>query len=220
MTFDPADLSELQRDALIEIFNIGVGQAASSMSQIVGEAIEVTIPAVEILHGDNRTDAISKLALSPRICAVSQEFAGSLDARAFLIFPEGKTRVIVRRMVGDSVSIDELTEMEQEALCEIGNIILNSCMSSLSEAFQTSFRCSLPAYHLGTADEVMSTNGVLDKDLLMLCHIIFSMPKAQIDSYLIFLLTLPSFKALISHIDQFLSGIQRGASLTAAHSMT
>lgn len=207
MTFDLADLSELQRDALVEIFNIGVGQAASSMSQIVGEAIGLSVPTVEILHGDNRADAISKLALSPRICAVSQDFTGSISARAFLIFPEGKTREIVRRMLGDSVSTDELSEMEQEALSEIGNIILNSCMSSLSDALQTSFYCSLPTYHLGSAGDIMSANPTQDEDLLMLCHIDFSMPRAQINGYLVFLLTLPSFKVLVGQIDQFLSGI-------------
>lgn len=207
MTYDLADLSELQRDALIEIFNIGVGQAASSMSQIVGEPIYLSVPTVEILHGDKRAEAICKLALSPRICAVSQDFIGNLKARAFLIFPEGKTREIVRRMLVDSVSTDELSEMEQEALSEIGNIILNSCMSSLSDALQTSFHCSPPLYHLGSAFEILSTGNSQDEDLLMLCHIDFSMPRAEINGYLVFLLTLPSFKVLIGQIDQFLSGI-------------
>ena len=201
------DLSELQRDALIEIFNIGVGQAANSMSQIVGEAIDLSVPTVEILYGDNQADAISRLTLSPRICAVSQDFIGAISARAFLIFPEGKTREVVRRMLGDSVSTDELSEMEQEALSEIGNIILNSCMSSLSDALQTSFYCSPPAYHLGQVGEVLPINDTHGGDLLMLCHIDFSMPKAKIDGYLVFLLTLPSFNALIKQIDQFLLSI-------------
>ncbi len=204
MTFD---LSELQRDALIEIFNIGVGQAASSMSQIVGEPIVLSVPAVEILYGDNRADAINMLTLSPRICAVSQDFIGNISARAFLIFPEGKTREIVRRMLGDSVSTDELSEMEQEALSEIGNIILNSCMSSLSDAFQTSFCCTPPAYHLGATGEVLPINDPQEGDLLMLCHIDFSMPEAQINGYLVFLMTLSSFNALVKQVDQFLLGI-------------
>ena len=110
-------------------------------------------------------------------------------------------------MLGDSVSTDELSEMEQEALSEIGNIILNSCMSSLSDAFKTSFYCTPPAYHLGTADEVLSINDKQNGGMLMLCHIIFSMPRAQIDGYLIFLLNLPSFKELIKQVDQFLSDI-------------
>ena len=202
-----AQLSELQQDALIEIFNIGVGQAASSMSQIVGEEITLSVPRFDILQGADQADAIRAAIRSPRICAVSQDFAGSLDARAFLIFPEGRTQEIVRRMLGDAVSVDELNEMEQEALSEIGNIILNSCFSALSEVLQSDFSSSIPVYHLGTVDQVLSVNASRDDDLLILLHIDFFMPSARIEGYLIFLMTLPSFNALIKKIDQFLAGL-------------
>ena len=203
----PINLSELQRDALVEIFNIGVGQAANSMSQIVGEAITLSVPVIELLSGNNQADAIGTLIRNPRICAVSQDFTGGMDAKAFLIFPEGKTREIVRRMVGESVSADELSEMEQEALSEIGNIILNSCFSSLSDMLHADFQSSLPTYHLGLIGDVLSVEKNHDDDLLLLLHIDFSMPTDQIDGYLVFLLTLPSFNALIGRVDQFLSGI-------------
>ena len=202
-----AQLSELQQDALIELFNIGMGQAASSMSQIVGEEIALSVPKLTILCGADRANTIRAAIHSPRICAVSQNFTGSLNAKAFLIFPEGKTQEIVRRMIGESVSIDELNEMEQEALSEIGNIILNSCISSLGETLQSDFNCSLPSYHTGSTDDVLFANSGNKDDLLMLFHVNFSMPKANIDGYLVFLLNLPSFKALIEQIDRFLLSI-------------
>jgi len=201
------DLSELQRDALIEIFNIGVGQAAGSMSQIVGEAITLSVPIIELLHGNNQADAIGAVVRSPRICAVSQTFTGGINSKAFLIFPEGKTREIVRRMIGESVSAEELSDMEQEALSEIGNIILNSCFSSMSDLLHADFQSSLPTYHLGLVSDVMTVQKTQDDNLLLLLHIDFSMPNDQIHGYLVFLLTLPSFNALIERIDQFLSGI-------------
>ena len=201
------DLSELQRDALVEVFNIGVGQAANSMSQIVGEAIKLSVPKVELMPGNDKTNAISAIIRNPNICAVSQEFTGGICSKAFLNFPEGKTREIVRRMVGESVNADELSEMEQEALSEIGNIILNSCFSSMSDLLCVEFHSSLPTYHLGLVGDVLSMPDNNNDDLLLLLHIDFSMPNDQINGYLVFLLTLPSFKSLIKHIDRFLSGI-------------
>lgn len=202
------DLSELQRDALAEIFNIGVGQAASSMSQIVGEPIMLSVPLIELLSGGKQAEAISEIIQTPRICAVSQEFSGSMGAKAFLIFPEGKTREIVRRMVGDSVSAEELSEMEQEALSEIGNIILNSCFSSMSDLLRVAFKSSLPAYHLGPVGEVLSLHaGKESESLLLLLHIDFSMPNADIHGYLVFLLTLPSFNSLLELVDRFLESV-------------
>ena len=200
-------LSDHQLDALTEIFNIGVGQAASSMSQIVDEEIALSVPKIEIMQGSRQADTIKSAIRSPRICAVSQDFIGSINAKAFLFFPEGKTREIVRRMLGELVSADELSEMEQEALSEIGNIILNSCFSALSDVLQADFQSSLPAYHLGPVDEILPASSARDGDLMMLLHIDFSMPRAKIDGYLVFLMTLPSFNALIKQVDQFLLGI-------------
>jgi len=199
------DLSELQRDALVEIFNIGVGQAASSLSQIVGEPIMLSVPLLELLPGGHQAEAIGTIVRSQRVCAVSQDFSGDMDARAFLFFPEGKTREIVRRMVGESVSAAELSEMEQEALSEIGNIILNACFSSLSDLLHTRFSSSLPAYHLGMVGEVLPTRKDAEEELLLLLHIDFSLPSNEIHGYLVFLLTVPSFNALLGQIDSFLA---------------
>ena len=199
-------LSYFQKDALAEIFNIGVGQAANSLSQIIGETITPSIPTITILYSNDQAGAINTTTHRPRICAVSQDFTGSIDAKAFLIFPEGKTQEIARRMIGESVSVDELKEMEQEALSEIGNIILNSCMSSLSEMLQTGFHCSIPACHLGFADEILLAHSTHD-DLLILCHIDFSIPMTKSDGYLAFLLSPPSFKALVKQVDKSLSGL-------------
>ncbi|MDD5181073.1 MAG: chemotaxis protein CheC [Gallionellaceae bacterium] len=200
-------ISDIQKNALIEIFNIGVGQAANSLSQIVGEVITPSVPTIAILHSDDQADAISTITRKPRICAVSQDFTGGFDARAFLIFPEGKTREIVRRMLGESVSADELSKMEQEALCEIGNIILNSCSSALSDILHISFHSSIPAYHLGFADEILFAHSANNDDLLILCHIDFSIPSARSDGYLVFLLSPPSFNMLTRQVEQFLLGI-------------
>jgi chemotaxis protein CheC len=43
------NLSELENDALIEIFNIGVGQAAASMSAIVNEAVRMSVPSISFI---------------------------------------------------------------------------------------------------------------------------------------------------------------------------
>ncbi len=199
-------LSEHQQDALIETFNIGMGQAASCISRIAGEEIALSVPRLDILRGADQADAIKAAIRSPRICAVSQDFTGGLDTRAFLIFPEEKTQEIVRRMIGESVGTDELSGREQEALGEVGNIILNSCIGSLSEALQDGFHCSLPACHMGPADEILFANNGRDDDLLMLFYVDFPTPGARIDGYLVFLLNPPSFNTLIKQVDQFLSG--------------
>jgi chemotaxis protein CheC len=94
-----------------------------------------------------------------RICGVSQHFEGAFDTEAILMFPEDKSLEIVRLMVGEAVPLKELTEMEQEAMCEIGNIMLNSCVGTLANIFQRELQGSLPQYHVGTSDEILTATG-------------------------------------------------------------
>ena len=43
------NLSELQQDALLEIFNVSIGRAASAMSDMVSETINMSVPAMQFL---------------------------------------------------------------------------------------------------------------------------------------------------------------------------
>lgn len=199
-------LSDLQHDALLEIFNIGVGNAAKSMSLLIRDEVKLSAPKLQIVT-ENCEPAVTEFMQHNRVCAVSQDFSGTLNARAFLVFPEGKTHDIVHRMIGDQLTAEDLNAMEEEALSEIGNIILNACIGAMSDMLHTEFSSSLPSYHLGSVPDVFAGDcGAAGKFMLFL-HIDFSMPQENINGYLFFLLNLQSFKELTQKIDLFLAQI-------------
>lgn len=200
------DLTELQHDALVEIFNIGVGHAASALSEIVSEEVKMSVPMISFR---NRAEAASKLDNDEerRICGVRQHFQGSFDTEAILMFPEEKSLEIVRLMVGGSLSMQELTEMEQEAMSEIGNIILNACVGMLANMFKDNLHSSLPTYHIGSSDDLLSINGNHDDDIVMMLHIDIVLEKHQIEGAVAFLLDMTALQDLRPHLDQYFAGL-------------
>jgi chemotaxis protein CheC len=200
------NLSELENDALVEIFNIGVGQAAAAMSAIVNEAVRMSVPSISFV---NRAEAAkllgSKGAEPDRICGVSQHYEGAFKTEAILMFPEDKSLEIVRLMVGESVPLKELTEMEQEAMCEIGNIILNSCVGTLANIFQSELQGSLPLYHIGTSDEILTASGSQADTVVLMLHIDFILEKHQIHGYVAFVLDLSALHDLKQQIGQYIA---------------
>src|SRR2546426_8959442 len=147
------NLNEIQHDALVEIFNIGAGQAAAALSGIVNEEVAMSVPSISF---QNRAAAAQMLdnCEARRICGVSQHYIGAFNTEAILIFLEDKSLEFVRLMVGDAISMEDLTEMEQEAMCEIGNIILNSCVGTLANMFGSELQGSLPLYMTGTSEDI------------------------------------------------------------------
>jgi chemotaxis protein CheC len=73
------NLSELENDALIEIFNIGVGQAAASMSAIVNEAVRMSVPSISFIH---RAEAARLLGARGASRSASAASASTTPARS------------------------------------------------------------------------------------------------------------------------------------------
>lgn len=210
------ELSELEHDALVEIFNIGVGQAAAAMSGIVGEEVTMSVPSItflsrseaaQLLEQAHRRNGTAAGATGPqaRICGVSQHYEGAFQTEAILMFPEDKSLEIVRLMVGESVPLAELTEMEQEAMSEIGNIILNSCVGTLANLFQHELHGSLPVYQVGSGDEILDATGSRADTVVMMLHIDFILEKHQIHGYVAFILDVTALHDLKQQIENYLA---------------
>ncbi|WP_194724806.1 chemotaxis protein CheX [Noviherbaspirillum malthae] len=199
-------LTELQHDALVEIFNIGVGQAAAAMSRIVSEEVTMSVPEITF---QRRAEVAHTLGAQEgrRICAVAQQFSGAFNTEAFLMFPEEKSLEIVRLMVGQSLSLEELSEMEQEAMSEIGNIILNSCMATLANASGKELQGSLPMYRIGTGNDILGQPGKQWDGVVMTLKIDFNIERHHIYGYVAFLLDLPALQDLTQYIDSYLAGV-------------
>lgn len=196
--------SSIEHDALIEIFNIGVGRAAAAMSSIVNEEVVMSVPSISFEY---RADAAKMLCADQtrRICGIKQHYTGAFNTEAILMFPEEKSLEIVRLMVGETPSMEELSEMEQEAMSEIGNILLNSCMGMLANIFERELQGSLPTYHVGTSADILGANQPAkpnDGSVLML-RIDFHIVKYAIQGYVAFLLDVAALHDLQHYLAHY-----------------
>jgi chemotaxis protein CheC len=189
-------LTELQLDALTELVNLGVSSAAMSLGEMVREEVVLTVPKVSVL---TRDEAIAKLLErgARQLVAVHQDFEGDLRGRAFLIFPEAKSMELVRALVGADLALDDIMELEQEALAETGNVILNSCLSTIANSLQRTVRISLPEVVHGESSEFLNlTTGPNARDTVLLIYINFAVKLRDIQGFLAMLLDLPSLTIL------------------------
>ena len=100
MAVDAGDLSDIERDALAEIANVGVSRAATSLRQMVGEQVLLSVPAVNIVSREAAAELVEK-GSNPKLVAVQQLFSGPFSGRALLIFPQDQSLELVRSIVGD-----------------------------------------------------------------------------------------------------------------------
>jgi chemotaxis protein CheC len=202
-----SDLSELHLDALAEIFSIGAGRAALSLSEIVGDEVHISVPSVQVINVED-INATTLSLNSGRFGAVSQYFSGPFNAEAVLLFTEEQALKIVSDMMGSQMSLEELAEFEHEAMCELGNIILNACLSAMADILHFTLESSLPNYRVASADEILHRlKENSNQPYVMVLHIDLAIEKRHTTGNLVFLLSSTSLTNLVIHINQFLGSI-------------
>jgi chemotaxis protein CheC len=144
MTIDVSVLSEIEQDVIAEIANMGVSRAANSLRQMVGHEVLLSVPAVNVVTREAAARLVERNSYS-KLVAVQQSFEGPFSGRALLIFPAAQSLELVRSIVGDEHSLEDIIDLEHEALAETGNIILNACLATIANVLRQTMRMSLPA---------------------------------------------------------------------------
>jgi chemotaxis protein CheC len=200
----PEMLTELQLDALTELVNIGVSRAATSLREMVGAQVHLSVPTVSL---ETRAGAIAILGEreTSNLVAVHQVFEGDITGRALLIFPETKSLELVRAITGGDLPLEDIIELEQEALAETGNILLNSCLATIANMLHRSLKMSLPEVLRGNAATFFSLAPPPQAgDVVLFLFINFAVRERDISGYIAMIMDLPSLTALVHLLDEFI----------------
>jgi chemotaxis protein CheC len=194
-------LSELERDALGEVSNIAMARAANSLRQMIEHEVLLSVPSVEILSQEAATRLVAKPD-NPSLVAVRQDFSGAFSGRALLIFPEANSLELVRAVVGRQLSLTDIVDLEDEALAETGNIILNSWVATIANLLKRALKMSLPVVVRGDSRH-MFESGEVRENLILFLHIKFEIRNKEIRGYVALLMDIPSIDELRSLLSDF-----------------
>jgi chemotaxis protein CheC len=205
MTAQPVYLTPIEHDFLCEMFNLGVGSAASSLSKMVNQQVLLSVPIVEL---KTRQEMAGELGVGVPICSVSQSMNGPFSAQSMLLFPADSGLKVVRAMLNTHVSDEMLAELQHEALSEIGNVVLNACIGSMANTITNSFKVGLPTFEQSTPEILLEVENKLD-DVVLLIRIFMTLSESKVTGYLAFVLGNISLKELRQNLNYLISEIER-----------
>lgn len=200
-------LDELERDALTELVNIGVSRAAANLRKMVGEQVLLSVPSVEVVTRQGATTLIQERE-SGDLVAVRQGFEGVFSGRALLIFPQSNSMALVHAVTGGMLSTAEAADMEDEALAETGNVVLNSCLATMANMLQRPLTMSLPEVIRGDGSQLFNLSPeASDGGVVLFLYINFAINDRDIRGYIAMLMDLPSLQALKGLIADFIERV-------------
>ena len=107
--------------------------------------------------------------------------------------------------MGGDLSPEEIFEIEQEALAETGNVLLNGCLGTLANQLGRTLRISLPEVVYGEgSDFFVMTPHSNTTDRVLFIYINFAIRERNLQGYLAMLLDMPSLVVLKGLLGSFI----------------
>ena len=159
------NLDQLDRDALTELFNIGLHRAAASLSELTGQRILVDLPRLWICPIEETYARLVEF-LDGDLATVHQIFKGTVTGDAVLVLDYASATRLTALMTDGGVALGgRLDQSAREVLAEVGNVILSSCLSSFGDMLQVTVAFSVPRMHVESLEGLLRSLQVDDTEL-------------------------------------------------------
>ena len=138
-------LTSLEIDTLREIGSIGTGNPATALSQMLGKEVRITMPEVRIM-GYN--EAIEWIGGPEAVTAgVLVKMSGDVGGIMLSVQKLELINFILETMLDQGIQgYEELQELQQSALIEVGNIMISAFVTALSGLAGININLTVPAF--------------------------------------------------------------------------
>lgn len=133
------NLTAEEKDVIGELGNISMGSAATALSAILGQKVEITVPRVEVI---DRKEVVN--LFPEKYIIVKVHYREGLEGDNLLLIKEEDARALVSLMMGGTEIGETLGEMELSALGEAMNQMMGSAATSMSEFLKRKISISPP----------------------------------------------------------------------------
>ncbi|MFH1777658.1 MAG: chemotaxis protein CheC [Candidatus Omnitrophota bacterium] len=139
-----SDLTDVQLDALREIGNIGAGNAATALSQLINQQVQIDVPSARVVS----------LADVPFIVGGPEKFTysvylpviGEASGTMLALFAKESALLLVGYLLGEGQKEEDFgTELSQSAIKEVGSILCGSYLSAITQVISLQMLASVPA---------------------------------------------------------------------------
>jgi chemotaxis protein CheC len=145
MVYVDHKISPVQLDVLKEIGNIGAGNAATSLSQLLQKKIDMKVPSVRVVSFNEMIESIGEA--ESVVVSVFLQLEGEITGNMYVLLTLEQATHFIRHLTGDNeFSFKHISDSELSisALQELSNILAGSYLRALSDFSQLRLYPSVP----------------------------------------------------------------------------
>lgn len=152
---DEFNLTPNQMDALREIGNVGAGNSATALSQIINRRIDMNVPKVALVPIESVPDLVGGPDMI--VVGVFLRVYGKAPGNILFLLPQKSAFFLVDTLMGKTHGdTDKLDFMDESALMEIGNILAGAYLNAFFTFTNISMLPSIPALAMDMAGAILN----------------------------------------------------------------
>jgi chemotaxis protein CheC len=197
-------LTDEQADAVTELVNIAFARTAAALSDLAGDRVELNVPEIETVSIQDLAGVLAKFVRGD-VATVHQIFGGPMSGDAFLLLDlEGASRLVAMLTDADA-PVREMGASDREVLAEVGNILLNACLSVFGDLLQVRFTFAVPRLQL---DSLRSMIASLLVDQHEIRHAVivgtrFAVRSSNVTGCLVLVLSVTSLEKFVAAVEEW-----------------
>jgi chemotaxis protein CheC len=202
-------LNEDQRDALQEIANLAMGQAATRLARLLDTFIELSVPRVQVVAVREAAAALREMTgIQEAVSAVRQGFRSDIKGEALVICRSGSIEQLCA-LVNDPYPRSAYEKIsQQELIFDVANVLTGACVSCILEQLGRTPVFSAP----GLLGESMSLDDVFQPEVLawevaLLVEVNFALEDQSFRAHLVMLMAEDSIRHMNHALDALLSSL-------------
>ena len=202
-------LTEDQRDALQEVANLAMGQAATRLARLLDTFIELSVPRVQVVEISKTAAALREMTgIQETVSAVRQGFRSDIKGEALVICRSGSIEQLCS-LVNDPYPRSAYEQVsQQELIFDVANVLTGACVSCILEQLGRTPVFSAP----GLLGESMSLDdvfqpGVLAWEVALLVEVNFALEDQSFRAHLVMLMAEESIRHMNHALDALLSSL-------------
>jgi flagellar motor switch protein FliN/FliY len=140
------EFSELQKDAIAEVMNISMGNAATAASDLLNAKVWITTPRVSL----RKSGEMHNEALEPAVC-VKIEYIKGIIGSNLMVLKQSDVQLILNQLMGQPLVVTddfEFDELNISAVSEVMNQMMGSSATALSNLLGFHIDISTPTPYI------------------------------------------------------------------------
>ena len=149
------NLNELQLDVMREIGNIGAGNACTALSVLLGTAIDMSVPRVQLLGYESAAGHLG--GEDTMVIGLRIDISGDLEGMMVHVIQKRFAERIINTFYAKEIeNISNLDEMDSSVLNEMANITSGAYANSIATLTNLFVNIGTPNQIPGKVSEIMS----------------------------------------------------------------